>query len=114
MEKEGKTVGIAAYCTLIGYIVAWVLHTQDKTKFGAFHLRQATGIMATAIAWWILVMIFGSISFSVLWFLSKVSIIIWLGVLALMIIGIINAVNEEEKELPVVGKFYSQLFKGIE
>ena len=44
---EDKTVAILAYITLIGFIIAIVLHGQKKTALGAFHLRQMLGIFLT-------------------------------------------------------------------
>ena len=47
---EDKTVAIIAYLTLIGFIVAIVVHMNKKTKLGAFHLRQMLGFVLTGIA----------------------------------------------------------------
>ena len=47
---EDKTVAIIAYLTLIGFIVAIIVHMNKKTKLGAFHLRQMLGFLLTGIA----------------------------------------------------------------
>ena len=46
---EDKTVAIVAYLTLIGFLVAIIIHSNKKTKLGAFHLRQMLGFMLTCI-----------------------------------------------------------------
>ena len=42
---EDKMVAIVAYLTLIGFIVAIIIHMNKKTKLGAFHLRQMLGFV---------------------------------------------------------------------
>jgi hypothetical protein len=36
---EDRTVAIVSYLTLIGFVVAILLHSSKKTQLGAFHLR---------------------------------------------------------------------------
>jgi hypothetical protein len=50
LAGEDKTVAIVAYLTLIGFFVALIIHTNKKTKLGAFHLRQMLGFILTGIA----------------------------------------------------------------
>ena len=42
--KEDSTVAILSYITIIGFIVAIILHGNKKTSLGSFHLRQALGL----------------------------------------------------------------------
>ena len=49
-QGEDRTVAILAYLTLIGFIVAIVLHSNKKTKLGAFHLRQMLGLLLCGLA----------------------------------------------------------------
>lgn len=96
--SEDKTVAIVSYITFIGWIVALVLNSNQKTELGAFHLRQSLGLFITGmILWWIPV---------VGWILNVVVFIFWL-------IGLINAIQGESKPVPLVGDFYQNLFKGI-
>jgi len=41
---EDKSVAIVSYLALIGFIVAVIIHSNKKTKLGAFHLRQTIGL----------------------------------------------------------------------
>ncbi len=96
--SEDKTVAIVSYITLIGWIVAFVLHNNNKTALGAFHLRQSLGLFITGIIlWWIPV---------IGWILNIIVFIFWL-------IGLINATQGETKPVPIIGEFYQDLFKGI-
>lgn len=113
---EDKTVGILAYVTLIGFIIALVLNQNkvgEEKKFGAFHMRQALGLIifaiGIAILFAILTTIVAMISFSLLAIFSLLSTLIWLGFLALLIIGIINAANGTYKEIPVIGSISSKM-----
>ena len=47
---NGKTIAIIAYITLIGWIIALVMHNNNKTALGAYHIRQMLGIMLLGLA----------------------------------------------------------------
>src|SRR5665213_3720454 len=47
---EDKTVAIVSYMTMLGFIIAIIIHTSKKTKLGAFHLRRMLGLWLTVIA----------------------------------------------------------------
>ncbi len=52
--NDDKTVAIISYITLFGWIIATVLHNNNKTELGAFHIRQTLGLYLTGIIlWWI-------------------------------------------------------------
>ena len=108
-QQEDKTAAILAYITLIGYIVAIVMHGNNKTKIGSYHLKQATGLLLTGVALWFVIMIIAFlpfIGFTVL-FLSPV---LWILMLVLVILGVINAANGAMKPLPFVGALFEKLF----
>lgn len=121
MENEkanisDNTVGVIAYITLIGFIVAIILNGNkegEEKRFGAFHLRQALGLIIFAVGIYIIFMILSmiliSISLSMLVIISFLSIFVWLGFLALLILGIVNAANKTFKEVPVVGGLSSKM-----
>lgn len=107
---EDKTTAIVSYLTLIGFIVAVVLHNQKKTILGAFHLRQSLGLMITAIAAMMALSIVGFIPF-IGWLISIIgSIAVWGGGLVLWIMGLIAAANGECKPVPVLGEHFQKWF----
>jgi uncharacterized membrane protein len=115
-EIKDNTVGVVAYITLIGFIIAIVLNGSkegEEKKFGAFHLRQSLGLIIFAvgiyIVFFILTAILMAISLQMLAIMSMLSLLIWLGFLTLLILGIVNAANKTYKEVPVIGKFSSKL-----
>lgn len=113
-QDQGKTVAILSYITLIGLIIAFVLHNDDKNKseLGAFHLRQAIGIFATGIALSMAQFIFVFIPF-LGWLINVALTVSMVALFVFWILGIISAINQEKKEVPFVGGFYQNLFNGI-
>jgi uncharacterized membrane protein len=103
---DDKTAAIVSYLTLIGFIVAVILHGSNKTHLGAYHLRQSLGIMLTAIAVWAVAMMFVFVPF-VGWLISLAA---WVALLALWVMGLIGAVNGQMKPVPVLGEYYQKWF----
>lgn len=107
--KEDTTVALLAYLTIIGFVVAIVLHSSKKTALGAFHLRQTLGLFITALVIWIPCMIISMIPV-----VNLVMVIlgpaVMVGLFVLWIIGFIAAINGQQKPLPVVGEYYKKWF----
>lgn len=106
LETEDKTVAIVGYLTIIGFIVAVVLHGNKKTALGTFHLRQTLGLFITAVACWILNWVLAFIPI-VGWLTIP---ILWLGVLALWLIGFIGAAGGKMTPVPVLGAYFQKWF----
>lgn len=108
-QQEDKTAAILAYITLIGYIVAIVMHGNNKTKIGSYHLKQATGLILFSIASWLALMIIAFLPFIgfLILFLSPV---LWILILVLVIMGVINAANGAMKPIPVLGTLFEKWF----
>jgi uncharacterized membrane protein len=103
---DDKTVAIVSYLTLIGFIVALVLHSSKKTQLGAYHLRQSLGLILTAIAVWVVAMMFVFIPY-VGWVITSAA---WIALFALWVIGLIAALNGDQKPVPVLGEYYQKWF----
>lgn len=83
MDK--KTTSIIAYVTWIGLIVAFCAGDREGAKF---HLNQA-------LVLWL---------FSLLSFIPFVGWIWGIFIFVCWVMGLINAINQEEKEIPLLGK----------
>lgn len=105
-SDNGKLVAILSYCTLIGFIIAIVMHSSNKTRLGAYHLRQALGLVIFAFGTSILFMLLAF----VFWPLAFLSPLVSIFVLILLILGIVNAANEKEKPLPLIGGMFEKMF----
>jgi uncharacterized membrane protein len=105
-STEDKTAAIIAYLTLIGFIVAILIHNGKKTKLGAFHLRQVLGIFVTGLAVGVSQIL-----------LAFIPILGWLAILALWItmfiiwlMGLIAAIGGQMKPAPILGPYYQKWF----
>ena len=105
VADNGKTIAIISYITLVGLIIAFIMHSSNKTALGAFHIRQMlllslVGIVASFIN---IIPILGQI----VWLIAG------LGMLVLWVMGLIAAVNGEMKPMPLIGEKAQELFAGI-
>jgi len=98
--EEGKLCAILAYL-LVGIIWYFVDENMKKNEFAKFHAKQGLVLLIVSIA--------VSIANTFLWIIP---IIGWLvitvlniAIFILWILGIINAANGKQKELPVIGHF---------
>lgn len=105
---NGKTVGIIAYLTLIGWIIALVMHNGNKTELGAFHIRQMLGIAIVGFLLWALNFVLAiAIGSTILgWIIQLVILVFWL-------LGFIGALQGEKKPVPVLGAQFQEWFKGV-
>lgn len=92
---------------ILAYIIFFIpLLTEAKdSPYVKFHVKQGLMVLLSSIA----VSVIGSIIPFLGWFLilpigSLIVLVIW-------VMGIINALNGEEKQVPLVGKYADQLFK---
>ncbi len=76
-------------------IVSYLMAKGDS--FVKFHIKQGLLLFIIEVALWFF-------SF-ILWILFPIIFIINIAILVLVIIGIINAVEKKEKELPLIGKW---------
>jgi uncharacterized membrane protein len=103
---EDKTVAIVSYLTLIGFIVAVVLHGSKKTRLGAFHLRQSLGLMIASVALMIVSMVFAIVPI-IGWLFSMCA---WLALFVLWVLGLVAAANGEQKPVPLIGEHMQKWF----
>ncbi|MFN7116619.1 MAG: DUF4870 domain-containing protein [Saprospiraceae bacterium] len=94
---DPKVVAIVAYITLIGWIVALVLNN-PKSEFGSFHIRQALGIFLVGI---------------VLSLIPVINLVAWIFAFVLWILGLISAVQGQQKTVPVVGEYFQRWFNAL-
>lgn len=106
-----KTLSIISYITIIGWIIAYVNYNKltVKDSLTRFHLKQGLGIAILGIVIGIALSIIAVVVPTLASILSLVN----LGVLVLWILGIINANNEQEIPVPIVGKLFTDKFDFI-
>ncbi|MFD2915062.1 YtxH domain-containing protein [Psychroserpens luteus] len=95
--SDGKNVAIIAHFTLIGWIIALVMNSSNKTEFGSFYIRQYLGFMLL----------------SFLCFIPFVGFIVALGLLVAWIMSLVNALGGKMEPSFLLGKQFQEWFKGI-
>ena len=87
MDK--KVTGIVGYIGFIGWIIAYLAGDKEGAKF---HLNQALVLNIAAI-----------ISVALTW-IPLVGLVLNVAMLVFWILGIVAAIKEEEKEIPIIGQ----------
>jgi len=102
-QTSPKTIAIISYITIIGWIVAMVLNNKERSSLGNFHIRQALGIHLMFVLAKMLPFVLG----------GAISGFLFFATLTLLIIGILDAVGEKEKPLPIIGEQFQEWFKTV-
>ena len=103
--SEGKSIAIIAYITFIGLIIAFVMNNDKKNDFAKYHITQSLGLTLTGLALGVIGMI------PILgWIIDLVGFFV---LLYMWIMGVVNAVNGQEKPVPILGNKYIEWFKNI-
>ena len=97
MDK--KTTGIVAYITWIGLIIALCAGDKEGAKF---HLNQSLVIWLAEIVVGLIAAVGGYIPVVGL-IISLIAGICQLVLAVFWVMGLINAIKEEEKPLPIIG-----------
>lgn len=109
---DTKTIAWVSYITFIGWIVAFVLYNNSaqKSSLATFHIRQSFGIM---VSWFVVhfaLRMFAFATFGLGFVLIPAVAIVFF---VLWILGLLSAVNGEEKPVPVLGTLYQKWFSFI-
>ena len=110
---DNKTISWVSYLTIIGWVVALVKYNEkpeaERDPLPRFHLRQSFGIMLSYFIVHIIARMFLYNTFS-MWRFYWIIWIVDLGLFVLWIIGLIAAVNGEEKKVPLFGESFQKWF----
>ncbi|WP_179338992.1 hypothetical protein [Winogradskyella ludwigii] len=102
--NEGKTLGLVAYLTLIGTLVALFLNKDKKNDFTSFHVRQGLGLG-------ILYIMIASVVSSLNSMMASMSF--WIFFSILFFYGLFGAISGKMNKIPVLGDVFQKLFKSI-
>ncbi len=101
---EGKTMGLVAYLTLFGTLIAFYMNQEKKNDFASFHIRQGLGLGLLYIMIAFLISSFDSMN---------ISIAFWIFFSVLYLYGIFGAVSGKMFKIPILGDIFQTLFKSI-
>ena len=102
--QDGKTIAIVSYITLIGLIIAFVINNDKKNSFASFHIRQNIGIFALYLVNTLVLAKFIGL---------QILVLASIGIFVLWLIGLIGAINGEEKKVPLFGDLFQDWFKSL-
>jgi len=94
---DGKTKAIVAHIFFIGWIIAFVVNMNEKDELTSFYLRQTLVLHLIMIMGWIPVL--GNL-------LALVALVF-------LVISLLSAIQNEQKEIPFVGQYFQEWFKGF-
>ena len=106
---DPKTIAIVSYFTWIGWIIAFVLFNSSKSQLAAFHIRQSLTLMILGILCYIVQIMLLFVPF-LGWAIIG---LLWIGLIVLWVLGLISAINGEQKPMPVIGNLAQNIFSGI-
>lgn len=108
---NNKTLSIVSYISIIGWLISYFSYKDKspKSPLVNYHLKQSLGVAVLGILFSIVINVVAMIVPSIAGILSLASI----GILVLWIFGIINAINEAEKPVPLVGGLFVDKFNFI-
>ncbi len=96
--ESGKTVAIVAHLTIIGWIIALIMNSSNKTELGSFYIRQTLGIGLLGI---------------ILGIIPIINFIAWILPLTLWIVSLVGAINGNKKPVFLVGEYFQDWFKSL-
>ncbi len=103
---DQKTIAWLSYITIIGWVVAIINYNSsaEKSSLARFHLRQTLGLFLTGMALYILqftlIFVFPFILFLIP-ILYIVLVVFW-------VLGLVAALNGEEKPVPFLGDLFQK------
>lgn len=98
MQNQGRTIAILAHITVVGWIIAIILNSTERSEFGSFYIRQLLGLYLLGIVgYWIPI----------------VGMFTGIVVFILLIYSLIEALNDRKTPTPLIGNFFQDLFKGL-
>lgn len=104
---DNKTLSIVSYITIFGWLISFIVGKEKANGLLRYHLKQSLGLIIFSIILSVILRILISV--------TQMGVFNILGILPLIliIIGAINAANEVEKPLPLIGKMVEDKFSFI-
>lgn len=100
-----SNLAVAAYITIIGLIISYVINVRKRNLLVSFHIQQSLGLTLVGV---------------LLGFVSLIPVIGWilyiLGFIVLLymwIVGLMHAINHKFQSVPFLGENFTDWFKNI-
>lgn len=93
-----KVISIVAHIGPIGWIIAFLINQNNRSFFSDFYLRQTLGMVLAGVV------------------CPFIPVVGWLCAIALFvfwIMSLVNCVQDNTNELPFIGKYFQDWFRGL-
>jgi len=105
-----KTISIISYLTLIGWVISFIVyHNGGRSSFAQYHLKQSFGLGVFGAV--LSVVFIPIITIDPL--ISTLFTVLGFAMLIVLIFGIMNAVNQKRKPIPLIGLMFVDRFNFI-
>jgi uncharacterized membrane protein len=109
--QDDKLIGVLSYLGIL-WVVAYILYGSKKTEYNLFHVKQGLGLIIVWVALWVIGFVCAYIP--VLGFIIGILMMfVYLFLFVVAIIGIINAINGQQKPLILIGGLTAGLLKNF-
>jgi uncharacterized membrane protein len=102
--SQNESIKLMAALSYLGILVLIPIFTHKDNPFVKFHIKQGLLLLIIEIIFSLL----GRYLFVIFFLLNP---LIGLAILVLIVMGILNVVNGEQKKLPVIGSYAEKIFK---
>ncbi|HEX8561409.1 MAG TPA: hypothetical protein VF676_00390 [Flavobacterium sp.] len=102
--EEGKPTAITSYILIVGVLIAMSMNSESKNPFASFHIRQSLGLSLTFISLGLILSNFNNV---------MATFAMWIFVAVLWTFGIFSAIRGQQQPVPLLGRFFQNVFKNI-
>ncbi len=95
--SDGKNIAIIAHLTIIGWVIALVMNSSNKSELGSFYIRQMLGLIILGFLSWI----------------PLIGIVVGILCLVLWIVSLIGAISGQKKPVFLLGDQFQEWFKSL-
>ena len=101
---EGKTLGLVAYLTLFGTLIAFFMNQEKRNPFTSFHVRQGLGL---GLIYILIAMVISSLDS------MMISMSFWIFFSILYFYGLFGAITGKCNKIPILGDLFQNAFKSL-
>ncbi|ANH83132.1 hypothetical protein A8C56_21025 [Niabella ginsenosidivorans] len=105
-----KQLSILAYFTFIGWAISYIRFIKGaKSNLLQYHLKQSLGLIVLSVLYGLVLRLLALAA------PEAAAVLTWAGIVLfiLLVMGMINALNETERPIPFIGRFFENRFPFI-
>ncbi|MBC6990982.1 MULTISPECIES: DUF4870 domain-containing protein [Hymenobacter] len=111
-SDQGRLLAIVSYLTVVGWLVSYFLNKEERSPLAAFHLRQNALLLLTGFALYVGLQVLMFVPL-IGWLISLCMLPLYLVLFAFWLLGLLGAINGQEKPIPILGLKAQSLFASL-